>query len=242
MSKKMLTLLRRLYDAANVASQGSADDAKVCPKCHNAVYKIEGCDYVSCSCSYEFCYICSAAFIKEDNSPVLIARHHPSCSHRSSDLRGFTIYGISIADLYRTGKSLKFSFVRLQGAVPGSVHISFARSKPKVWFEAERGFQTRSAGLIGNLDLHEAVDGPVREMEKLVDWERHARSIVYRVRWLGCLPSDDDWIPDVQIKNTWAWSEYNIGINSPQTVNSSTREAVSPRREPARAAKRVRVA
>ncbi|KAL9655158.1 hypothetical protein ABK040_008933 [Willaertia magna] len=48
------------------------ENAKSCPKCRQAIEKIDGCDHIKCiSCGYEFCWICLADYktiLERDNS------------------------------------------------------------------------------------------------------------------------------------------------------------------------------
>jgi len=53
--------------------------SKKCPKCHHWIEKNDGCDHMTCRCSHQFCWVCSADYDpirKHGNS-----RHQVSCKH-----------------------------------------------------------------------------------------------------------------------------------------------------------------
>lgn len=47
-----------------------AEEWKRCPRCRTMISLTTGCNHMTCRCSYEFCYICLAEWVKETGCPT----------------------------------------------------------------------------------------------------------------------------------------------------------------------------
>lgn len=103
-------LLRADFQSIEIAENGrSPVQVQECPKCHQALYKSEGCDHMTCICGYEFCYICRRKFLRESSvDSILLVRHRSSCRYRNSTMQGFSIHGMTQAELYKDRWMLEF--------------------------------------------------------------------------------------------------------------------------------------
>ncbi len=70
-------------DAANDGRRATqvylARNTKPCPSCKTDIEKRDGCDHMTCSCGFEFCWLCLAPFvpIRDEGNH----RHQPTCTY-----------------------------------------------------------------------------------------------------------------------------------------------------------------
>ncbi|KAK3941518.1 hypothetical protein QBC46DRAFT_258409 [Diplogelasinospora grovesii] len=55
--------------------------SKKCPKCTKDVHKWTGCNHITCVCGHEWCYMCFAAFQRNQHG-FLYCRHNTGCTER----------------------------------------------------------------------------------------------------------------------------------------------------------------
>ncbi|KAK3394654.1 hypothetical protein B0H63DRAFT_53930 [Podospora didyma] len=55
--------------------------SKKCPECKKDIHKYTGCNHITCVCRHEWCYLCFAAYQRNQHG-FLFCRHLPTCTER----------------------------------------------------------------------------------------------------------------------------------------------------------------
>lgn len=102
--------LREGFTSLTVEENGHTSmEVKECPRCHHALYKIGGCDHMTCVCGHEFCYLCCRRYLRASSiSSVMLIRHSTTCGHWNPDMEGFRIHGIDLENLCMAKWKLEF--------------------------------------------------------------------------------------------------------------------------------------
>lgn len=58
------------------ATEQLLGEHKTCPGCNALVYKLEGCNHITCRCRVEFCYVCGNEYEKDDHDHYMVTEHH----------------------------------------------------------------------------------------------------------------------------------------------------------------------
>ena len=88
-------LSKPIDENADNAADSSSKVTKLCPRCHVAIYKQGGCNYVQClKCRYEFCWICNQAWVAPHGDHFFC----PNYSLSDGVSKNHTIYGINYDD------------------------------------------------------------------------------------------------------------------------------------------------
>lgn len=104
-------LFRADFRSIEIEENGQSSlKVQECPNCYQALYKSEGCDHITCTCGHEFCYFCHAEYLRESTvSSILLVCHRSRCHYRNRKMQGFSIHGMSEAELFGGRWKLEFA-------------------------------------------------------------------------------------------------------------------------------------